>query len=478
MAPLLAPSPDPRVGSGAGSFDAAARPAWFDDQLALLEAGRCLCCGGPLEPAPCSAACPAALDVPRFIDALARGSWEEAATAIFAENLLAASCALICPAEELCEGACILTRLGQKPIEINRLERYITDLAFQNPWAAFRTRAPATGKRVTVIGAGPAGLACAGELAALGHAVKLLESEGEFGGLLRHGLGTGRSPLSHLPDEVRAIIGLGVELYLDSPVDTPERLWQIESSSDAIFLGIGMEDADPPYPGDHLSGILGAHRFFEQVRRAPLTPGTRVAVLGGGNAAIDVARRAVRSGAGEVTVLYRRTEEETPAYRAVRAAARAEGIRFLRLTGPVRFLGTDRLNGIECRSDERHDEPGARSRPAGGGELILPVDLAVKALGREPRREFLRWVEGLDTEQWRPRVDPATGQTTNPKYFAGGSVVDGEGAVVAAVQAGKRAARGIDHWLSQLDHIAASWPGSEHYPPAGGRAPVWAPQSK
>jgi glutamate synthase (NADPH/NADH) small chain len=425
-------------------------PPRFTDQAALLEASRCLRCGSPLDPAPCSVACPAELDVPRFITALARGSWEEAAQAIFAENLLGASCALTCPSEELCEGCCVLSRQGERPIAISQLERYATQVAFQNPWAALRTSKPPTGKRVTVIGAGPAGLVCAGELAALGHSVKLLEAGGEFGGLLRYDLAANGSDHSPLWDEVRAIIGLGVELYLDSPVDTPERLWQIEYNSDAIFLGIGMEDADQPYPGDQLPGVLGTLQFFDQMSRVPLAPGTKVAVIGGGNTAIAVAREAVRLGAAEVTMLFRRTEPEMPADRAGMAAARAVGIRFFHLISPLRFLGSDRLNGIECQTIE--------------GQFILPVDLAVKALGQEPRLHFLRWVEGLDMERGRPRVDAATGQTTNPKYFAGGAVVDGGGTIVAAVRAGRHAALGIDRWLSEPDWVAASWPESTAQP--------------
>lgn len=443
-------------------------PAWweggFSDQVALLEAGRCLRCGGPLDPAPCSAACPADQDVPGFVAALARGSWEDAAHAIFAENLLAATCARICPSEELCESACVLTRKGERPISIGQLERYATDLAFQNPWASFRTTAPPTGRRVTVIGAGPAGLACAGELAALGHGVKLFEAGRDFGGLLRYGVGADRSDHPHLPDEVRAIIGLGVELYLDSPIDTPERLWQIEYNSDAIFLGIGMEESDRPFAGDQLPGILSALQFFEQSKHAPLAPGARVAVIGGGNTAVAVAREAVRMGAAEVTVLCQWREQEVPAFRAEWAAARADGIRFLHLTSPPRFLGSDHLDGIACQDVQRNAAPGRQGTAAGASEFILPVDLAVKALGQAPRLGFLRWIDGLDLDGGRPRVDTATGQTTNPKYFAGGAVVDGGVTIAAAARTGKRAARGIDRWLSERNWMAPTSPETATHP--------------
>jgi len=317
----------------------------FDDRLALLEASRCLLCGSPTEQAPCSAACPAELDVPGFIAAIVRGSWEEAAQAIFGENLLAASCATTCAAEQLCAGACVLAREGKLPIDIARLERYVTDLAFENPWTTFRCSAPPTGRHVTVIGAGPAGLACAGELAVLGHAVTVLEAASEFGGLLRARAAADLQERAHLLNEVRLIIALGVELYLDSPVRTPERLWQIEFASDAIFLGIGTQGSKP---------------------------------------------------------------------------------------GPGKSWGGDDPEQV--------------------------VD-------RDPRQQFLLWVEGLDLEQGRPRVDPETGQTTNPKYFAGGAVVDGGGGIGSAVRAGKHAARGIDRWLRQRDRDAASWPTGPVWPP-------------
>jgi glutamate synthase (NADPH/NADH) small chain len=303
----------------------------LDDRPALLEAERCLHCGGPLELAPCTLACPADLDIPAFLGALARGSWEDAATLLFAENLLAASCGRLCPAGELCEGHCVLGSEGKEPIAIRRLERYAADLAFRHPWATFRTSSPATGRRVAVIGAGPAGLVCAGELAARGHAVTLHEAGPEYGGGLRPETFASREDESHLPDEVRAIIALGVNLYLDDPVTTPERLWQIEAESDAVFLGIGSDAA----------------------------------------------------------------AEQAP---------------------------------------------------------------------KPPVWQLLRWVEGVRLVEGRVPVDPATGQTANPKYFAGGAVVNGGGSVAAAVRAGKRAARGIHRWIMWRD-----W--EEGWPPGGAVQP-------
>ena len=422
------------------------------EDAAVLEADRCLVCGGPSAPAPCAVACPAMVDVPRFVDAIAHDDWEGAAELIFAANLLGASCARVCPTEELCEGACVLTRQGRRPVEIGRLQRYAADRALQNPWSTFRTAAPATGKRIVVIGAGPAGLVCAGELAILGHAVRIYEARSESGGLVRHAIAPYRLDEEPLVDEVHRILALGVELYLGRPVDSPEALRRIEAECDAIFLGVGMgPDVEQPYPGDHLPGVWNSLDFIEAIKLRHMTGiGRRVAVIGGGNTAIDVAREAVRLGAEEVRLLYRRTEAEMPAYRFEVEGARAEGVRFEWLTNPISFVGGSRVSGVLCQR-MRLGEPDASGRarpvPEPGSEFLLPADTVIRAIGQQPRLEFLQWVEGLELHNGRPAVDPATGRTSNPRYFAGGDVVNGGGTVVAAVRAAKIAALGIDAFL-------------------------------
>jgi glutamate synthase (NADPH/NADH) small chain len=419
---------------------------------AVHEADRCLVCGGPTAPAPCAAACPAMVDVPRFVDAIAHDDWEGAAELIFASNLLGASCARVCPTEELCEGACVLTKQGRRPIEIGRLQRYATDRALENPWSTFRTPAKATGKRVVVIGAGPAGLVCAGELAILGHAVRIYEARPQAGGLVRHAIAPYRLDQEPLEDEVHRILALGVQLYLGRPIDSPGALRRIEAEADAVFLGVGMgPDVDQSYPNDHLPGVWNSLDFIEAIKLQHLTAiGRRVAVIGGGNTAIDVAREAVRLGAEDVRLLYRRSEAEMPAYRFEVEGARAEGVRFEWLTNPVSFVGESRLSGVICQR-MRLGEPDASGRarpvPQPGSEFLLPVDTAVRAIGQQPRLEFLRWVEGLQLRNERPAVDPATGQTSNPRYFAGGDVLNGGGTVVEAVRAAKIAALGIDAFL-------------------------------
>jgi glutamate synthase (NADPH/NADH) small chain len=433
----------------------------LEDDAAVSEADRCLVCGGPAAPAPCATACPAAVDVPRFIDAIAHDDWEGAASLIFGANLLGASCARVCPTEELCEGACVLATHGRRPVEIGRLQRYATDRALRNPWSTFRTAAPATGKRVVVIGAGPAGLVCAGELAILGHAVRIYEARSEAGGLVRHAIAPYRLDQEPLEDEVHRILALGVELYLDRPVDSREALRRIEVAADAIYLGVGMgPDVHQSYPGDHLPGVWNSLDFIEAIKLRHLTDiGRRVAVIGGGNTAMDVAREAVRLGAEDVRLLYRRSEAEMPAYRFEVEGARAEGVRFELLTNPVSFVGQTRLSGVICQR-MRLGEPDASGRarpvPQLGSEFLLPVDTVVRAIGQQPRLEFLQWVEGLELRNGRPAVDPATGQTSNPRYFAGGDVVNGGATVVEAVRAAKLAAAGIDAFLRAAERQVVS----------------------
>ena len=424
----------------------------LEERAVAWEAERCLVCGGPTAPAPCATACPASVDVPRFVDAIAHDDWEGAASLIFGANLLGASCARVCPTEELCEGACVLATQGRRPVEIGRLQRYATDRALSNPWSTFRTAAPSTGKHIAVIGAGPAGLVCAGELAILGHTVTIYEARAEAGGLVRHAIAPYRLDQEPLEDEVRRILALGVELYLGRPVDSPDALRRIESEADAVFLAVGMgPDVAQPYPGDHLAGVWNSLEFIEAIKLRHLTDiGRRVAVIGGGNTAMDVVREAVRLGAEDVRLLYRRSEAEMPAYRFEYEGARAEGVRFEWLTNPLSFVGETRVSGVICQR-MRLGEPDASGRarpvPQPGSEFLLPVDTVVRAIGQEPRLEFLQWIEGLELRNGRPVVDPATGQTSNPHYFAGGDVLNGGATVVEAVRAAKIAAAGIDAFL-------------------------------
>jgi len=417
---------------------------------ALLEADRCLACGGAHAAAPCTVACPAGIDVAGFIAALADGNRARAADTIFAENLLGASCARVCPVEVLCEGACVLRHEGRDPIQIAALQRHAADwsLAENRP---LRQRAPATGKHVAVVGAGPAGLACAGELAARGHKVTIYEEREEVGGLVRYAIAPYRIQRHPLPAEAMALEQLGVEFRLGTPVRDRKTLEAIAAAADAVFLGIGMgADTDAGLPGDRLPGVWDSLPFIEAVKSdEPPAVGSSVVVIGGGNTAIDVAREALRLGARDVTLVYRRGEQEMPAYAHEVEEARDEGVHFRMLAAPVRFLGHHRLVAVECRT-MRLGEPDASGRrrpePVAGSEFAIPSETAVKAIGQRGRDEFARLVDGLRLEQGRIVVDEG-GRTTRQKFFAGGDAVNGGASAVEAVREAKLAAKAIDEAL-------------------------------
>jgi glutamate synthase (NADPH/NADH) small chain len=396
-------------------------------------------------------ACPAGVDVAGFVAAIAADDPVGAAETIFAENLLGATCARVCPTEVLCEGACVLGETGRKPIAIGSLQRYATDEALA-AGAPLRQAAPWNGRKVAVIGAGPAGLVCAGELAALGYHVTVFDEREEVGGLVRYAIAPYRQVREPLPGEAAALARIGVDFRLGTRVDAA-KLNAIAAQADAIFLGVGMgPDTAVAYPGDELAGVWESLPFIERLKTGtPPAVGRHTVVIGGGNTAIDVAREALRLGADTVTLVYRRGEAEMPAYPHEVAEARAEGVRFQFLADPVRILGSHRVESVECRR-MRLGEPDASGRrrpePLPGSEFTLPADTVVKAVGQQARRELADWIAGLELDRAGTiRVDPVTGQTSSPKFFAGGDVVNGGVSAVEAVRDGKRAAHAIDEWL-------------------------------
>jgi dihydropyrimidine dehydrogenase (NAD+) subunit PreT len=422
------------------------RPPLTGDET-VLEADRCLECGDVHAPAPCVVACPADVDVPRFIRALAAGDPELAARTIFDENLLGGTCARVCPVEVLCEGACVLISEGQKPIEVARLQRSATDWALARG-LDLREARPSTGRRIAVIGAGPAGLASAGELAAHGHAVTIFDERDEVGGLARFAIAPYRIEREPLPAEAELLERLGVEFRLATSIDSPAALRKLESDYDAIVLAVGLgEDTDVRYPGDDLQGVWQSLEFVEALKTGrPPVVGVNVVVVGGGNTAVDLAREALRLGAERVTLVYRRGEAEMPAYPHEVEEAREEGVEFRFLAAPVRFLGRTRLEAVECREMRLGDpDESGRRRPveAAGTEFVLAADTVVLGIGQQPRAEFLAWIDGLVVEGGRVVVEPATGRTGNPKYFAAGDASGGT-TVVEAVRDAKLVARALE----------------------------------
>jgi len=416
---------------------------------ALVEADLCLECGGTHAPAPCATACPAEIDVPGFIGAIAQGDFDSAGRLIFAENLLAGTCARVCPTETLCEGACVLAHEGRRPIAIGLLQRFAAEHALAQGLHLPRPHVSSV-RRVAVVGAGPAGLACAGELALLGHDVTVFDARDEVGGLVRFAIAPYKQWSEPLPAEAQALAELGVHFELGHRIDSVEELRRIERTNDACVLAGGMgDDLDVRYPGDELPGVWESLRFVEAIKTGD-TPdvGERVAVIGGGNTAIDVARESVRLGAKSVTIVYRRTEKEMPAYASEVEEAREEGVSFEFLANPTRILGHEFVTGVEClqmRLGVRDTSGRPRPEPVPGSEHVLRADTVIKALGQRPRSELLEWI-GLEAPNGLVPVD-AHGRTSQARWFAAGDATNGGATVVEAVAEAKRAALGVHELL-------------------------------
>jgi dihydropyrimidine dehydrogenase (NAD+) subunit PreT len=423
-------------------------PAYSSEE-ALVEADRCLECGG-LAGAPCVHRCPADVDVPSFVAAIAAGDTAAAARTIFAANILGGTCARVCPVEALCARDCVLIHEGKHPIAIGRLQRYATDYAFHH-LVELRGRVASTGRHVAVIGAGPAGLAAAGELASRGHEVTVYDERTEPGGLVRYGIAPYRQHNEPLPDEVRVLGQLGVKVRLETRVDA-ELLAGLRDTCDAVVLAIGMGgDAEISYSGDDLDGVWNSLEFIAALKaEGVLVPRGDAVVIGGGNTAIDCAVELKRLGARPVTLLYRRTEQEMPAYAHEVELARAEGVAFEWLAAPVRFLGDSRVRAVEAVR-MRLGEPDAsgRRRPEAvpGSEFVMLADTVVKAIGQRPREDFLELIDGLELDDGRIRID-AHGRTTVPGIYSAGDAVNGGATVVEAVRVAKLVASAVDEELS------------------------------
>jgi glutamate synthase (NADPH/NADH) small chain len=428
----------------------------LNDSEALVEANQCLDCGGPYAQAPCMVACPTHIDVPAFIREIREGRPLKSARTIFAANILGGSCARVCPVEELCEGACVLNKEGRRAIRIGRLQRYATD------WALERDLSVAPGSHskprvgsVGVLGAGPASLSCAAELAQQGYQVHIYEKRSLPGGLVTHAIAPYKQQLDPLPREQAAIEAMGVEFHFGVSMGTDLTLEELEKRHNAIFLGLGMgNDLPLEIPANGMSGIYGSLEFIEELKLGDKRwllreMRKRVTVIGGGNTAIDVARNAVRLGAEEVNVLYRRTRKEMPAYLHEYEAAVREGVRFQWLTAPLEFKGSGKITGLSCiymRLTQTDDGRKSQLEPIPGTEFVLDTDMVIFAIGQQKHLSIFEKIKDLKLERGLVVVD-TWGQTTARRYFAGGDCINGGNTVVQAVADGKRAACGIDRFL-------------------------------
>jgi glutamate synthase (NADPH/NADH) small chain len=430
----------------------------YPPETAIEEASRCIQCPN----ANCVPGCPVEIDIPGFIRCIAAGDFARGLRVLKDKSRLPAICGRVCPQEEQCEKTCSLAKKGA-PVAIGRLERFLAD------WEATQTDLelpeipPPTGKKVAVVGGGPAGLTVAGDLVMLGHRVTIFEALHKMGGVLVYGIPEFRLPKAIVEREVHYLVRLGVEVVTDFVVGKTRTIDSLLEEYDALFVGTG---AGLPWfmgiPGENLNGVYSANEYLTRMNlmagfmfpegRTPIKRHKRVAVLGGGNVAMDCARTALRLGA-ETRIIYRRSRQEMPARLEEIENAEEEGVIFEFLTLPTRYIGDGNgwVKEIECLKMEL-GEPDASGRrrpiPIKGSETIYPVDAVVCAIGNSPNPLIAATTPGLKTgNKGNIVVDEATGKTSKPRVWAGGDVATGAATVIMAMGAGRRAARSIHEFL-------------------------------
>ncbi len=436
-------------------------PYGYSLQEAIDEAQRCLQC----KPPACVEGCPAEVRIPEFIDKILDEDIEGAFNEIKITNALPAVCGRVCPQEEQCEEKCIMAKKG-KPIAIGRLERFVADWAREHGVVDKEVDANVRkDKKVAIVGSGPAGLACAADLANLGYDVTIFEALHKAGGVLVYGIPEFRLPKSIVDFEVSQIESLGVKLYKDYVIGYIKTVDELVNEYDAVFLANGA--GAPSFlgiPGENLNGVYSASEFLTRsnLMRAfdfpefdtPIKIGRRVVVIGGGNVAMDAVRTAKRLGAEEAIIVYRRSRTELPARAEEVEHAEAEGIQFELLTNPVKILGDENGNvvGMECvRMELGEPDESGRRRPIEikGSNFVMDVDNVIIAIGQNANPIVARTATGVETNKWGYFIaDEETGKTTHPKVWAGGDIVTGAATVILAVGAGKKAAKSIHETLS------------------------------
>jgi dihydropyrimidine dehydrogenase (NAD+) subunit PreT len=430
-------------------------PPFDTAEAALVEANRCLFCYD----APCTKSCPTSINIPKFIRQIATEDTKGSAHTIFSANILGAGCSRVCPVEKLCEGACVYNLMEEKPIAIARLQRYATDPALEKKWPLF-TRKPATGKRVAVVGAGPAGLSCAHALALEGVDVTIFEKENQGGGLMTYGIAAYKVTPAFCQQEVDYILSLGgIEIVYGQELGRDISLAQLQESFDAVYLGLGVGlTRQLGIPGEELPGVVDAISFIYAIRSGDLRQvpvGDKVAVIGMGMTAIDAATQARRLGAKEVHLVYRRTQAEMPCTEAELNLAKTDGCQISWLAAPKEITGTaGQVTALVCEQMELGlpDASGRRQPVPTGHTFTLAVDMVIKATGQLP---FADLVDGYALQHQAGKiVTDDTGFTNINGVFAGGDCVNGGKEVVDAVQAGKDGARGILEFLGVSQPVA------------------------
>ena len=451
------PEHDP--GERVGNFDEV--PYGYTLELAQLEASRCLQC----KKAPCQAGCPVEVKIPEFIRHIRDGDPLKAAEIIKRDNSLPAVCGRVCPQEDQCEKVCVLGKKGE-PVAIGRLERFAADYERAHAEVGQPEMPPRTGKRVAVVGSGPAGLTCASDLARLGHEVKIFEAFHKAGGVLVYGIPEFRLPKAIVQAEVDYLKLLGVEFEFNQVIGKTETVDELLADGyAAVFIGTGA--GQPLFmniPGENLGGVYSANEYLTRANLmkayrfpdydTPIARGRRVCVLGGGNVAMDSARTALRLAAEKVTLMYRRSRAEMPARIEEVHHAEEEGVVFTLLATPLEMLADDQgqVRGLKCirmRLGQPDESGRPRPVPIPDSEFEVEADTVIVAIGNLPNPLIPRSTAGLKVgRKGNLEVDPETGRTTRKEIFAGGDIATGAATVIEAMGAGKRAARAIGRMLS------------------------------
>jgi len=435
-------------------------PTGYSEETAVLEARRCLQCKKPA----CMTGCPVGVNIPEFIKCIAEKDFKGAIQKIWEKNSLPAVCGRVCPQEIQCEGVCIVGKKGE-PVAIGNLERFVADMARNSGDGELPAKAAPTGKKVAVVGSGPAGLTVAGDLLLKGHDVTMFEAFHKTGGVLVYGIPEFRLPKAIVASEVETLEKIGLNIECNMVVGSIVSIEELfEEGYDAVFIGVGA--GLPRFlnvPGEDLIGIYSANEYLTRANLmkgylfpkydTPIIKGKNVIVFGAGNVTMDSARTAMRLGADRVRIVYRRSREEMPARAAEIHHAEEEGIEFHLLTAPVRFIGDEngrlvQMEGLKMELGEPDDSGRRRPVPIKGSEFLIDCDLAVVAIGANANPLLTQSDKEITLNRWGYiEADPETGKTTKKGVWAGGDIVTGSATVILAMGAGRKAADSIHEYL-------------------------------
>jgi len=433
-------------------------PLGYPPEIAIEEAKRCLQCKNR----PCTKGCPVEIDIPEFIKKIAEGEFDKAVEILKVKTNLPGVCGRVCPYENQCEGECTLLKIGE-PVAIGRLERFLADWERKKGVKSLKPPKP-TGKKIAVIGSGPAGLTCAGDLAKMGHSVTIFEALHAPGGVLMYGIPEFRLPKEIVKAEVDYISKLGVKIEYDVVVGKTITVDELMEEYDAVFIGTGA--GLPRFlniPGENFNGVYSANEFLTRVNMmkaylfpkydTPIKIGKIVATFGAGNVAMDCARTALRLGAKKSLIIYRRSEKEMPARAEEINHAKEEGVEFKLLTNPVEFIGDEKgvLKAVKCikmKLGEPDESGRCRPVPIENSEFTIDIDTALIAIGQRPNPLIPQTMKNLKIGKHGNIETDESGRTNIPGIFAGGDIATGAATVILAMGAGKRAARAINEYLN------------------------------